>query len=233
MRAVRAKSDSDQTRPFYEAHDIERMCIEELKNLDLLPTEPSPIRIERFIERRFGISPSYENLSRGLLGFTMFGPYGPTSITISRDLDEDRSLSSQRRVRTTLAHETGHGLLHSHLFDNPSLRMQEVFGHEHANPKSVPCRGVVDGDSSEAGRYSGEWWEVQANMAMGSLLLPENLFRRAANPFLEEAGLLGNGRPRIAEGEEIEFVRTASELFDVNPIVVRYRIKQIFGGSAS
>src|SRR3989441_11554119 len=64
----------------------------------------------------FRSTPTYEDLDKGVLGFTQFGRTGVQAIVVARALDEDGTRPAERRIRTTLAHEAGHGLLHAHLF---------------------------------------------------------------------------------------------------------------------
>lgn len=209
-----------KTRSFFEDHEIETMCIEELKKGDFLPNEPSPVRIERFIEDRFGSDIiRYEELEDGLLGFTIFTPLGVEAIVVSRILDEDGSLVSARRGRTTLAHEAGHALLHAASFIGKKTGKTKL---------QVLCRDVLGSQEREYSTYSGDWMEYQANRAMGSLLLPEPLFRQAAAPFVTTDGFLGEGKVSITPQGRIDIEHTLSETFNVNPIVVRHRLKHVF-----
>lgn len=227
MKQVRSKGTTD-THPRYEDYEIERMCIEELQKFGYLPGKPSPIRIDRFIEKRLKLVPDYLDLKPGLLGFTKFGSFGAEAIVISRSLGEDNSVVSKRRVRTTLAHEAGHALLHASLFDDPKRRMQELFDQEHKDLSKILCRDVVGSADKEHRGYDGSWWEFQANRAMGSLLLPENLFRKAATPFLTSGGLLDIGPATISLEGKRDLERALANLFDVNPVVVRFRLHQLY-----
>jgi hypothetical protein len=58
---------------------------------------------------------------------------------------------------------------------------QPLFG-DFSDPKKpkILCRDERSGGSA----YRGQWWEYQANKAMGSLLMPEELVIEAAKPFL-------------------------------------------------
>lgn len=227
MKNIRAYGGPHKERPFYENHEIEQMCIEELKKHDLLPPEPSPVRIERYIEKRLGITPAYEELPSNILGFTKFGTTGAEAIVISRTLQDDGTQSSERRVRTTLAHEAGHALLHAHLFMKPSRKMKELFDEDHTDVSKVLCRDMVGSSLEAEAAPRNSWWEYQANAAMGSLLLPENLFRIAADPFFESTGLLGD-TPVITEEGKGDLERSLADVFDVNPVVVRYRVQQVY-----
>ena len=116
MKMSRAQSGPFLDRPYYEEWEIEAIITEELGRVDLLPTEPKPIRVDRFIEKRFGIVPEYDDLPAGTLGMTRFGADGPEEVLISRALSEEGSMVAERRLNSTLAHEAGHMLLHAHLF---------------------------------------------------------------------------------------------------------------------
>ena len=71
MKTFKAKSGPFAQRPFYTDSDVEIICSDELSKLGLLPGQPQPIRVDRFIEKRF-VRPSYEDLGEGILGLTSF-----------------------------------------------------------------------------------------------------------------------------------------------------------------
>ena len=112
MKTFKAKAGPFAERPFYTDADVETICSDELSKLGLLPNQPQPIRVDRFVERRF-VTPSYEDLGEGILGLTKFSAKGVAEIIVSIRLDAEGSRVSGRRIRTTLAHEGGHGLLHT------------------------------------------------------------------------------------------------------------------------
>jgi hypothetical protein len=221
MKTFRAKSGPFAERPFYTDSDVEDICNDELFKLGLLPDQPQPIRVDRFIEKRF-VSPSYEDLGEGILGLTKFSEKGVAEIIVSVRLDAEGGKVSERRIRTTLAHEGGHGLLHTHLFavefDN-----QPLFG-DFSDPKKprVLCR-----DEKISGvQYGGEWWEFQANKAMGCLLMPKRLVDAAIQPYTAAQGRLG--MKSLDQIGKQKAVRELADVFDVNPVVVRIRIEQLY-----
>src|SRR5581483_4576155 len=110
------RSNSSSKAPYFTPSQIDNMCCDELRSVGLLPGSPEPIRIDRFIEKRFNVSPQYEDMPDGVLGFTRFGKNGVKAVVISAALDAERGKVAARRVRTTIAHEGGHGLLHAHIF---------------------------------------------------------------------------------------------------------------------
>jgi hypothetical protein len=209
-------------RPFYSLDEIDRICAEELVGANLYPIEPSPIRIERFIEKRFGVTPDYDDLDPGILGFTRFGPKGVEAIIVSRSLAEEATVVAERRVNTTLAHEAGHGLLHGYLF--ALGHTASLFGNE-ADPTRILCRdGEVAGTTSRRD-YDGRWWEYQANRAIGGLLLPQRLVAVCLTDLVTEQGVGGSVLPGDRRDEA---GRRLAEVFAVNPVVARIRIDHLY-----
>lgn len=223
MRTYRDKDGRE--RPHFEPTEIDRTCAMELRAVGLLPDRPEPIRIERFIEKRFGIQPDYDELPDGVLGFTQFGSRGVARIVVSRQLAEDESTVASRRLRATFAHEAGHGLLHAYLFALEAPQ-ESLFGKEHCSGTRVLCREVL---SDDVGRNQtrSTWSEWQANRAIGGLLIPTRLLRLALQPFMVASGELGEAvvdASRVAEARQ-----SLSETFDVNPIVAKIRLDELLG----
>ena len=221
MRTYRPKTGPFETRPHYQPREIDRICLDALTASGMLPETPQAIRIDRFVEKHFKVSPRYEKLPDGVLGFTGFGSAGVKEIVITTALDEEGGRVSERRIRTTLAHEAGHGLLHTHLFalgEKPTSLFQD--GHDRPE---ILCRD--EHVRSQDGRYDGRWWEYQANRAIGGLLMPRGLVVTAVSPFCEQQG--GLDLPGLKEEKRELAARELAEIFDVNPIVARIRLDDI------
>ena len=219
MKIIPSKSGQFRERPYFKKGEIDRICADELRKAGLYPKDPSPIRIDRFLEKRF-VAPTYANLPDGVLGFTKFGTRGVVEIVIAQSLDEENSVVADRRVRSTMAHEAGHGLVHT-AFITMSNGGCDLFANS-PNKDSVLCR---DGHRHGSG-YSGEWWEYQANEAIGGLLLPRDLVAKALQPYLVEvSSLLGN---TLNPARREEVVAAMAELFNVNPAVARIRIEGMY-----
>lgn len=229
MKSYRSLSGPFFERPYYELTEIEQICSDELHKFNLLPSVPEPIRIERFIEKRFKVTPFYEDLPDGVLGYTKFGPKGVHAIGISRALSEREETGSERRVITTMAHEAGHGLLHAHLFAFSELPAS-LFSNDMilTEPKILCRKETVDGfrENAKISNYRGQWWEFQANQAMGSLLLPRRLAMKTLDPFLMEIGQMGKKLPDPKLKEEA--ISELVHVFNINPIVARIRMDSIF-----
>ena len=151
MRMLRTQSGPFVERPYYEDADIESIAIDELSKVDLLPATPQPIRVDRFIEKRYGIVPQYEDVPDGILGFTRFGPKGPVEVVVSRSLSEEGTRVAERRMNSTLAHEAGHILLHGHLFAlERRAGARSLFGDDLDEKKqTILCRPGTVADSPE------------------------------------------------------------------------------------
>lgn len=226
MKTYRAKKGPFAERPYFETEEIEQLCADELRKLDLYPSTPEPIRIERFVERRFGVTPEYDDLHDGILGFTRFGPKGVEGIVLARDLSETVGKVSERRINTTLAHEAGHGLLHTRLFMVQETAIA-LFGTDY-DPKSpkIMCRDIVKPSQERLTTYDGRWWEYQANMTIGALLLPRDLVEKCMAPLLTQTGSFGIS---LLKPENMKrAIDLLVSVFDVNPAVAKIRLGQMY-----
>lgn len=217
MRTYRTSTGQFSEWPFYKDDEVDRMCSDALSQNGLMPSEPGPVRIDRFVEKHFNIAVIYEAIGSGVLGFTSFGERGVASMHI--DDPNDGNPVSERRVRSTLAHEAGHGLMHAHLFCAEFNRGNLFGGDADVSQEKVLCREPRTG-------YDGRWWELQANMAIGALLMPRDLLLRAMEPFVERQGMFQT--PVLREARRGEAISAMSELFDVNLPVARIRIDGFF-----
>ena len=235
MRMLKAQSGPFAERPYYEDSEIESIAIDELRKVGLLPISPQPIRVDRFIEKRYGIVPQYEDIPDGILGFTRFGAKGPEEVVVSRSLSQEGSRVSERRMNSTLAHEAGHMLLHGHLFALRRRAGKRLLLGDGLNEmeQTILCRPDSVGFPSGSPRthsYDGRWWEFQANKVIGVLLLPRQLVTKALDSILVPQGRL---RIRLIEDTTREqAVRVLASAFDVNPAVARIRVGELFPASA-
>ncbi len=208
---------------------MERVCREELEAADLMPDAPREIRIDRFADKRWDITEEYRDIEGDCLGCARFDADGLAAIYIARSLAEDRSAAGERRLRSTLAHEIGHGLFHAELWAE-KLKMEATQTRLFEEPNKTDgitkdgflCRAAIVSGSVSAPPYL--WWEVQANKAMSCLLLPWHLVTTAAQARLEEVRSQADDKAQkraIAAAE-----RELAELFNVNPVMVEYRLKK-------
>ena len=222
MRNYRSSAGPFSERPYYTADEVERICVDSLREVGLYPSEPEPIRIDRFIEKRFKVVPEYEDLGPDVLGMAKFGTNGVQGIVVAKTLDDENSKANERRIRSTLAHEGGHGLLHIHLFAFEADRL--LFGENTPSGPVVLCRDISG--SQRSSKYSGQWWEFQANMAIGSLLMPRALVTKAIDKYMAPSGQLG--LQVIDDRYRRVAINDLAEIFDVNPVVASIRIDEMF-----
>ncbi len=228
MKILRVDGGPFRERPYYKDEEIEVMAEDELHKVQLLPGTPQPIRIDRFIEKRFNIYPQYEALPPGVLGFTRFGTKGAQEVVVSRVLSEEGGRVSERRLNTTLAHEAGHMLLHGHLFALELRGGQSALIRDgiDSRDQKILCRTGVVGPEPASASYDGRWWEFQANQAIGPLLLPRSLVREALAPVLVTRGHMG--LTTLDEESREEGVERLVAAFDVNPAVARLRTDKLY-----
>jgi hypothetical protein len=224
MKTFRTKSGPFSERPHFEPVEIDRICADELRKQGLYPDSPQAIRIDRFVEKRFDVVPQYEDLPHGVLGYTRFNRTGVAAIVISAALDAEGGKVSERRIRTTLAHEAGHGLLHAYLFALGEQPLN-LFDSDSYSDHQILCRDV-QGEERKVHTYDGRWWEFQANRAIGGLLCPRTLVQTAMKPYLEPSGSLGT--ETLNEARQEEAIRSLAAVFDVNPIVTKIRINELY-----
>lgn len=223
MRTYHGRGGPFQERPHFSDLEIDQMCEEALQKCGLLPTTPAPIRIERFVEKHFGVTPIYEDLPTGVLGYTTFSANGVKSIHVGNHLVDERTKISERRLNSTLAHEAGHGLMHAYLFALQEAGLS-LFGRDSdVSRTKVLCR---DEEQQNRSSYDGRWWELQANKAIGSLLLPRAVFQVALSPFLTCRDDMGG--LTISLGQREKVARTLADVFEVNPAVARLRLNSSY-----
>ena len=214
--------------PYLELATIHQTCLDALQSVDLLPRRPEPIRIDRLIEKKFGIEPQYEDLPNGVLGYTKFADGIPTAVIVNKSLDRFDGSVDARRLRTTFAHEAGHCLLHAGLFSRK--RFGPSLFPEQDGPSKPPflCRHQNHRNGHKTKRPLSRFGrlEFQANRAMGALLLPKPLVEQVLEPFTDTNEL---GVAMVDSSRFEDVVRTLSRVFDVNPVVARICLEDDFG----
>jgi len=222
------RADPSATGPFCRRlyipeNRIESACRDALASVDLLPEQPAPIRIERLIYLLFGFEEEYESLPAQIMGCAKFTRKGLCRIAINRELAEQDDPVSRIRIRSTLAHEVGHGIFHNDLFieklerDAGTRMFDESVGvFDSVSAEGFMCR--AEAGMAEVPKF--EWWEYQANLAMAALLLPKHLVIEAARAHLSQVlSPLGNFESRVNDAE-----REIASLFNVSRRMVSIRL---------
>ncbi len=232
MKSFRATSGPFEQQLRFTTAEIDQMCLNALSQEKLLPNQPEAIRIERFIEKHFNCPISYEDFGQGVLGCTLFNQNGSVKlISISKQIDDSTKMG-ERRVRSTLAHEAGHGLFHATLFMPSTDQGRMDLGNPNREnlyfqQRRILCRETDVREGVNGKRpYDGRWWEWQANRAIGGLLLPRKIMEMALGDFLDHSTV--TGLPALSEAKREMAVAHIGEVFDVNPVVARIRLGEIF-----
>ena len=227
MREVAKPGEPFGRQLYFSAGEIEEICADALAASGCLPLEPSPIEIDLFIEKYFECQIFYKDIAPDVLGFAEFDSNGRVeAVGAARSLFDGGSVG-ERRVRSTLAHEAGHGLLHATLFaaaDESHPLLDGNFDHER---RRIMCRAEDFRRRYEG--YDGKWWEWQANQAIGGLLLPQRLVEACVEPLLEERGAL-RLRELPASNRE-RAARVLADTFEVNRAVARIRLAVLYSPS--
>jgi hypothetical protein len=190
-------------RLYYEEAEIEGIMADELHKFGYTR---GPVDIDAFLEHHLGLVPRFVPLPPGVQGATEFWPDGTAEVKISATLSEraDTEPGAEHLLRTTMAHEAAHALLHRILFLQQS---EALFGGQ-------PSRQELCRDVRFTTRYAGEWWEWQANRGMAALLLPKS----AVAAVVHRLGITADERTVHAE---------LAHVFNVSRQAAGYRLQQL------
>lgn len=212
---------------YFPKDEIDRMCETELRKAGYFPSDPSPINVERFVEKHYG-RVEYVDLGPGILGCTEFSKKGQVlRVIVAASLDSTET-TVERRLRSTLAHEAGHCMLHPILFIEDGL--QSTFRNEtmsFVKERKFLCRDTdIRPEPEQKKEFDGRWWEYQANRAIGGFLLPKKLVQQAITGFVRTTGLGTSGT--LDEARRTEAIRLLADIFDVNPKVAEIRLGEMY-----
>jgi hypothetical protein len=216
VRWVRDTTGRFPRRPHYDAAELDQACEDLIGSCvrTRRPNEPAyPLTADDLavlIEQRAADLDLYADLSTegpDVEAVTDFVPGQRPRVRISHRLSEDRR--RRPRLRTTLAHELAHVVLHDFIwwFDSPpdSARAAVLSPRCH---QGVASSGV-------------DWMEWQAGYASGAMLMPASALRErfaspphAAAPWVRSPA----ARPRI---------RAVQDDFDVSAEAARVRLLQL------
>ena len=216
---------------WYEDHEFDDIMDELRARAGAGVFEPGRgVDVDAVLERAFGVVPDFVDLPAGLLGRTRFAPDGRFEIEVSRTLSEEAEHDrvARRRLRSTLGHECGHGALHAHLHVADVKTLSLFNDAPVARTPRILCRHeTVEALAPSASpRYDGQWWEYQANRGMACLLLPR---RMLADQVRDICATRKHASIEVAvrDGDGELVVRRLSEVFDVNPKMLFYRLQDL------
>lgn len=158
---------------------IERAALKALEETRLLPTSPSKVAIDKFCDRKWGFPEDYPDLDPDFLGRATFNIKGLVSIEVNSRLENDTSRVGLCRLRSTIAHEVGHGVLHEAMFiekiafDQDQMALFDDVERKQKPPE--PTRIATRSNTIDSAPQPFEWWEYQANRFMAEILMPKPL----------------------------------------------------------
>jgi hypothetical protein len=219
-----------QERLWFSATDIENMMEDELRRFNCFPAAGTPtVDVERFIQCLGVRMDQYADLDASVLGLTEFFSDQPPRILINRDLtgaiDNDETPPGIRgRWRATMAHEASHVVMHRILFEQKQ-NQQALFQTQGDIPAKQLMRCLKRSVLFRGGG-SGDWREVQANMGMAELLMPQSIFRQIARNLIQQHSFapdvlsIGSNAAGVLTGE-------LAALFDVSKQAAGIRLESL------
>lgn len=203
VRWLRDASGRFPRRPHYEVTELESVCTDLLRELrrQRPRAEPYPITVDDLsvlVEQHAADLDLYAELAPDLDGVTDFARHAKPRVRIAARLSN--SAPSHRRLRSTLAHELAHVVLHNFIwwFD-PGV----AYDPQALSPKCV-LRTV-----------SGDWMEWQANYCASALLVPASAMPAVPEPVWE----------RSAAARAL--LRDVQTRFDVSAQLATIRLRQL------
>ena len=224
---------SGERRVWYEKSEIDQIMTDELTKASLLPKASDSdvtVDIESFVEGHLHLPfDQYAKLESDTLGITRFSPGRPPRIEINRELTvsaldaEDATPGMLGRWRSTVAHEVGHVVLHRHLYDVSPMQPLLFSSGDYESRQPSSLMRCLKRDVGYC-VSSSDWREVQANMAIGALLMPKPVIGEVVAAE-EERLLLG---PQLIQEDSLSLqllVSAVARRFTVSKTAARIRIE--------
>ena len=228
MRISRSADSPWKQRLYFETIEFEIM-MNELRNRagDKCFTEGKGVDVDYVLLKGYGCDPDYIELPDNIIGKTIFSSDGKVEVQISSQLAEQAETDnvSRKRLRTTIAHEIGHIACHQSLFlkDESTLSLfdrEESTGEQKKD--NILCRET----SVDNYKYSGEWWEYQANQCMATLLLPKTLLMNYVSSQMNSYSV-SDFDESIKAGCADQIIKNICDQFDVSYEAMFYRLKEL------
>lgn len=173
---------------------IERAALNALDEAGLLPESPSPVRIEDYCYARWGFHPTFVDLGEEFLGRATFTANGIVAIEINTRLKADSSRVGRCRLRSTIAHEIGHGVLQEKMFiEKIVFDQMQMSLFEDVERKAKPPKATIIAtrtNTIDSGPQPFEWWEYQANRFMAEILMPQPHFLEVVSARIDPEKIL-------------------------------------------
>ena len=222
-------------RPFFSPNRLEEIAAQALETAGFSDAEPGEIPIEDVLEECLGIGIEYSPLPADVMGCATFAPEGVDKIEIHQSLSlSGNDPTLDRRRRSTIAHELGHGLLHTSLFQQrfEFERRQADFDPARPQRAHIACRSadIREVGTQPASGNSYSWIEWQANSLMGPILVPRPALWRHLEPWVGRRD--GIRTLQLPDSARAEAEQSVSEIFHVSRQLAAIRIAGLFPETA-
>ena len=211
-------------------HDIETIATSELRKLKCLPDSPGEVPLEEFLMARHnGLTAKNVAFGPDIMGLAdLLDPARPAIFISTHVMD-----GPEHRYRSTLAHEIGHVLLHSHLYLDEEFKVALArYRSGDARDHTITCfhRDVQE---TTGGRYNPDdpfaHIEFQANVCMAALLTPRSLVKKYVVNWTSSRPLRGGGYETVFdEARRREAVTCLSTTFNVSPTLASFRLQEFY-----
>jgi len=224
MHWVHDRTGRFRWRPYYQPGDIDALCEDRIERFlraryGMVEYPVSTDDLTRLIEQEASDLDLYADLSDlagaevNVEGVTIFHRLQRPTVRIAETL----SLDSRRepRLRTTLAHELGHVLLHDFANDDGEDGVSLMDESDADTPAICSPTMVAPGQV--------DWMEWQAGYASGALLMPRQALHRVVRLVLRRTG---DGSDR-REGTVGRLVDAVQGHFLVSDAAAFVRLRQV------
>jgi hypothetical protein len=203
-------------RPYYELSELEERSEQAITaflrqrygfDRSPVPTEAFTVLIERDATD-LDLSATLSDKEHDVFGVTYFLRGKKPHVRILRELWEQSWRVN--RLRTTLAHEYGHVLLHTWLYDRPDAPLGPQTCYSRT---MLPTVGVVD------------WMEWQAGYVSGALLMPQTFIGREVNVYFRSREISSSVARDSREAAEL--AQRISLIFEVSSEAAAVRLSQL------
>lgn len=228
MRWVLDRTGRFRWRPWYSREELDGLCEGRMRRFlrarhGLVSYPVSTDDLTLLIEQEADTLDLYADLSDlsreggEVEGVTAFVRGRRPRVRIARALSLDPR--RETRLRTTLAHELGHVLLHNVVGDRDD-HLPFVPSDE-ADAVPIPCCTPA----TMLGMGRTDWMEWQAGYASGALLMPRMALRALACPSSED--VTAAGRAATGDGYSDHVARRVKEHFLVSEAAAQVRLRQL------
>ena len=187
-----------------------------------IPTDKLTVIIERYVddldlyadlEKEYG--------DKNIEGVTIFLPFKKPVVRISEKLQKFKF--KENRLRTTLAHELGHVIIHNPLWQREFSKLQLPFDTTEKRIQICKRKTLFSKDEPNYEHY--DWIEWQANYFGSALLMPKKALHKFYKIFTTERGI----RSQISDesSDASDLISMLSQAFQLSNEAVRVRLKQM------